>query len=79
MRGETTAKPERKWKEFAESPPRSFNGIYASVNSLGVIVLNRRTFDALGSPEAVLLLYDDDRLTTGLRPVSPIMPTLFRS
>ena len=68
---------ERKWKEFADSPPRSFNGLYVSVNSIGVIVLNRRTFDALGSPQAVLLLYDEDRLTIGLRPVSPIMPNAF--
>jgi len=68
----------RKWAEFQTSPaPRAGSRIYVSVNSRGIIVLNKRAHASLGKPEAVNLLYDIDNLTIGLRPCSLIMPNAF--
>ena len=68
---------ERRWKEFQSSPPRSGNGIYASISHTGVIVLNRKAFAALGEPKAISLLFDGDNCVIGLRPANPIMPNAF--
>jgi len=42
-----------------------------------VIVLNRRSFQELGKPEAVLLLFDGDHCAIGLKPCPRLMPNAF--
>lgn len=39
--------------------------------------MNRRTYQALGEPEAVSLLFDIDNLSIGLRPCDLLMPNAF--
>ena len=39
--------------------------------------MNRRTFQLLGEPEAVSLLFDIDNLSIGLRPCDLLMPNAF--
>lgn len=68
---------ERNWREFRNEKPRALNGLYVSINERGIIVLNRKTFAELGSPEAVSLLYDDEHATIGLRPVMPFLDVSF--
>ena len=68
---------ERIWKEFRNEKPRSVNGFYVSVNERGIILLNRKAFAELGSPEAVALLYDEENSTIGLSPVEPWRDTSF--
>lgn len=68
----------RKWAEFASSPPpRAGSRLYVSLNQKGIIAINRRTYQALGEPEAVSLLFDIDNLTIGLRPCGLLMPNAF--
>ena len=68
---------DRDWKEFAGSPPRSGNGIYVSINQIGVIVLNRRAIAVLGQPETVTLHFDGKNGAIGLKPCNEIMPNAF--
>lgn len=70
--------PRRKWIEFASSPaPRSRDKLYVSLNQLGIIAINRRTYLELGEPEAVTMLFDIDNLLIGLRPCELLMPNAF--
>ena len=57
------------WIEFEGSPnclerdkPR------VTLDSRGVLLLNKLAYDALGMPSAVKLLYDEDRRVIGLKP-----------
>ena len=68
---------ERIWKEFRNEKPRSVNGFYVSINQRGIILLNRKAFAELGSPEAVALLYDEENSSIGLCPVEPWRDTSF--
>ncbi len=77
MPAATGGKIERKWKEFRNERPRSTNGLYASINERGIILLNRRAYAELGRPEAVSLLFDEKLLTIGLRPSAPFLHTSF--
>lgn len=69
---------ERHWEEFKGSPPpRNGNRMYVSINDRGIIVLNRKSFDSLGKPEAVTLLYDGHSYVIGLKPCTRLMPNAF--
>jgi hypothetical protein len=68
---------ERNWKEFRNEKPRSVNGLYVSINERGIILLNRRAYAELGSPEAVSLLYDEENSSIGLLPVDPWLDISF--
>jgi hypothetical protein len=59
----------RRWETCPlDIKPARWRTMYASMNSLGEIAITKLTHDALGAPEAYLLLYDRDRETIGLRP-----------
>lgn len=61
----------RNWMELGEGPKKAYRDeIYASLNYRSEIVINRRAFAELNHPEAVVLLFDPDRDTIGLRPAS---------
>ena len=51
--------------------------MYVSLNDRGIIVINRKTYAALGEPEAVSLLYDMENLSIGIRPSTLLMPNAF--
>lgn len=69
----------RNWKEFNEGPAMtSPNAIYASLNHRGDIVINRQAFAELKEPQAVILLFDPDTDTIGLRPANPLISNAFR-
>ncbi len=44
--------------------------IYASMNERSEILINRQAFEELNRPEAVVMLFDQDQSTIGLRPAS---------
>lgn len=46
-----------------------WSSLYASINKYGDIILNRTAFERLGSPAEVLLLFDKERDTIGIKPV----------
>ena len=69
----------RNWVEFEEfSDHRTTEMIFATMNPKGEIVVNRYTYDFMEQPEAVILLFDPDNDTIGIRPASPLMPNAFR-
>jgi hypothetical protein len=52
-------------------------GHYASINPDGRIAINHLLWEEMGSPKTVSLLYDEDNMCVGIRPVSSIMPNSF--
>ncbi|HEV8591278.1 MAG TPA: hypothetical protein VGQ55_04180 [Pyrinomonadaceae bacterium] len=68
----------RNWMEFDGGPSvASPKGVYVSMNKHGEIVMNRHTFQEMDQPPAVVILFDPDTDTIGLRPTSPLMPNAF--
>lgn len=45
--------------------------LYASINSIGNVIINRRAFEEMGRPDAVVLMYEPETETIGLKPVRP--------
>ena len=69
---------DRNWIEYEDGPRQlGPENIYVSINRVGDLMLNRFTFEALGKPEAVKLMYDPDTDVIGLRPVSRFMTSAF--
>ena len=61
----------RDWKEIKRADKRAqWAGIYATLNSKGMIVLNRAADERMGSPAAYNLLYDAPNNTIGLKPTA---------
>lgn len=61
---------QRRWSDFEGTPNRSSkNKLRVTLSNKGVILLNRKAFDALDTPAAVTLHYDEDERVIGLRPV----------
>ena len=64
----------REWKQIPRGDRRAqWAGIYATLNSKGIIVLNRAADERMGSPAAFHLLYDAPNNTIGLKPTALAM------
>ena len=64
----------RDWKTIKRGDKRAqWAGIYATLNSKGIIVLNRAADERMGSPAAYNLLYDAPNNTIGLKPTALAM------
>ena len=62
----------RQWKEIPLGDKRAqWAGMYVTMNSKGVIAMNRATHERLGSPGAFNVLYDEANNTIGLKPTVP--------
>ena len=58
-----------RWKEFKQTAARRFpEKLYATLNARGEFVINLQTYIKLNEPEAVVLLYDRETRTIGVRP-----------
>src|SRR5580765_6646278 len=69
----------RNWIELGEGPKKAYRDeIYASLNYRSEIVINRRAFAEINEPEAVVLMFDPDSSTIGLRPASIETVNAFR-
>ena len=69
----------RKWVELGEGPKKAWKGeIYASINYRSEIVINRKAFEDMDKPEAVVMLFDEDECTIGLRPASTATINAYR-
>ena len=61
----------REWKIFKGEPtPRRRDRLRVTINPRGVILVNRKAFEVMGRPEAVLLMYDERHQAIGLQPAS---------
>lgn len=59
----------RNWAEISRGDKRAqWAGIYVTMNSKGMIVMNRAAHEKMGGAEAFLLLYDSANNTVGLKP-----------
>jgi hypothetical protein len=57
------------WEEFKETAARRIpDRLYATINPRGDFVVNLKTYIRMNEPEAVVLLYDRDSRTIGVRP-----------
>lgn len=62
----------RKWEKVPrDREPGRWASLYAAMYGDGTITLSKRTFEALGEPNACVLLYDRETHVVGLRPASP--------
>ena len=53
--------------------------MYVTMNRKGHIVMNRRTYEHVGAPEAFLLMYDALNNRIGLKPVAINEPDAYRA
>lgn len=61
----------RYWDEFFGGPNLpSDKRMHITMSKLGNILLNARTYENLGQPEAAILLYDKRNSVIGVRPAS---------
>lgn len=65
------------WIEFDDGPAQTRDKIYVSMSRIGEITFNRHADEALGRPEAVVLLYEPNEDKIGLRPTHPLMSNAF--
>lgn len=57
------------WDEFKDTAPRRRpDQLYATISQRGDFVVNLKTYIRMNEPEAVVLLYDRDTRTIGVRP-----------
>lgn len=67
-----------RWTEFEGRPNRTDKKhARVSLNQKGMFLLNRFVFEAMGSPSAVTLLYDEHEHIVGLRPCDPTRANAF--
>lgn len=60
------------WEVFTAGPTKpKEDRLYLSLNQKGQILINRNAIEALGSPEAVELLFSKPTTKIGIRRVSP--------
>lgn len=58
-----------RWTEFQGGPARGNKDMpRVTLNRRGVLLLNKHAYEALGSPAAVKLLFEEDRRCIGLMP-----------
>ena len=66
------------WEVFTAGPTKpKEDRLYLSLNHKGQILINRRALEAIGSPEAVELLFSKPTSKIGIRRVSPKMTSAF--
>ncbi len=65
------------WKVFDEAPVPEPGDVYVSLNRHGEVLINRRTYEALNRPEAVLLKYSETKNAIGLQRVEPLTTNSF--
>jgi hypothetical protein len=56
-----------------------WSAMYVTINPKGHIVMNRRAYEAVGAPEAFLLMYDTLNDRIGLKPVQADEPDAYRA
>ena len=69
---------ERNWIEFNDVPCLvDRNAFYVSMNKRGDIIMNRYTYDAIDRPKEVIMLFDPDTSTIGVRRAEGIATNAF--
>src|SRR5437762_10200527 len=62
----------RQWTEVPRGDKRAqWAGLYVTMNSKGVIAMNRAAYERTGAPDAFNVLYDKANNAIGLKPTGP--------
>ena len=66
------------WEEFqaGPTPPRA-ERLHVSLNGKGQILLNKNAVEALGTPEAVILMFEKRNSKIGIRPANAHLSNAF--
>ncbi len=64
---------------FGGRASRGRRGSYVTLQKAGIIVLSPEAWDALGSPEAVELLFSQERRAVGIRAAAPDAAHAYRT
>jgi hypothetical protein len=76
----TVKKGIRSWRTTkGEENPSRWATLYVTINRAGHIVMNRIAHESLGSPEALMLLFDEPAQIVGLKPAHPHLKDAFPS
>lgn len=59
------------WAVLPRGDAARWSGMYVTMNPKGSIVLSRTTYERLGAPKAVLIMYEALTARLALRPVTP--------
>jgi hypothetical protein len=66
------------WEVYKDGPTKSTRDrIHVTINHKGVLLLNRRAFELLGEPPAVVLMYDKVNSVIGIQSAYPKLPEAF--
>ncbi|MBP9665228.1 MAG: hypothetical protein KBD94_11440 [Pyrinomonadaceae bacterium] len=66
------------WEEFQGTPAKAAGArLHVSLNHKGQIFVNKRVLDALGAPQAVVLLFDKVNSRIGVRAANPSAANAF--
>ena|SRR5688500_14010879 len=68
----------RKWEEFAAPGSSRIAELHVSLSPSGTVIVSRKAHEALGRPLHIVLLWDADTDTIGIRPVPPRTLNAFR-
>ena len=68
----------RKWEEFNEPANSKLADLHVSLSPAGQVFLSRRAYEAMGSPSHVVLLWEDETSTIGIRSVPPRTKNAFQ-
>jgi hypothetical protein len=69
---------QRNWIVYTEGVTKRADRMYISLSRNGEFLLNRIAVEALGSPAAVLMMFEPETRTIGLMPVEPSNPHSFK-
>jgi len=61
----------RNWEEFDDPGTPRIAELHASISPHGTVLISRNTFQALGCPSHVVMLWESSTETIGIRPVPP--------
>ncbi len=64
------------WKEFEIGPAKK-GKMHVTLCRKGNIMIGAAAFDRFGRPDAVILMYDEEKKLIGLRPAHPKTPNAF--
>ncbi len=69
---------QRNWIVYTEGVTKRADRMYISLSRNGEFLLNRIAVEALGSPAAVLMMFEPETRTIGLMPDEPANPHSFK-
>ena len=68
----------RNWRIFEEALPPTKDAIYASINSVGELLLNKHAYDLIDRPEAVIMMHEPETYSIGIQKAERMMPNAFK-